>query len=241
MANSLPNGVGDEFYEDVPTAGGGGGTGCSSVVPGISGLTRYWTLDEGSGTSAADSSGNSATMTIIGGPTWVAGKIGAHALQFTARSQYATNLNSIANLTDFTFAAWVKPDDLAGSGGHNIVFSGVLQNMWLEILPNGHPNFHYYDNNDYTDTSTTIATGAWRHVAVTVDGADGTTGTLKIYVDGSLTLTATPTITQRTDCFAISTYGPGVGNYGFIGTIDELPVFNRALNSTEVNSIATCN
>jgi hypothetical protein len=232
-------------YVVAAVAGGGGGSACSSVVPGIANVARYWALNDAtSGTSpatAADSSGNSATATIVGAPSWSAGKAGAGSLTFSSRSQYATNLNVLNDITNLTIAAWVNPSDLSGQSGHNIVVSGVLQNLWLEITTSGHPLFHYYDNNDYTDTSTTLTTGSWHHIAVTVNGQDGTTGTLKIYVDGSLKQTFTPTVSKRNEAYAISTYGPGVGAFGFIGSIDEVVVALRDFTGTEINSIATCN
>ena len=39
----------------------------------ISGLVGWWNFDEGSGTSAADSSGNGNTGTTDGAPTWTTG------------------------------------------------------------------------------------------------------------------------------------------------------------------------
>ncbi len=46
------------------------------VITTGSGLAGYWTFDEGSGTSAGDSSGNGHTATLVNGPSWVSGKIG---------------------------------------------------------------------------------------------------------------------------------------------------------------------
>ena len=36
----------------------------------------HWTFDEGSGTTAADSSGNGHDGTLINGPLWTTGRIG---------------------------------------------------------------------------------------------------------------------------------------------------------------------
>ncbi len=45
------------------------------------GLVGWWRLDEGSGTTAYDSSGNGRHGTLLGNPQWVTGKIGG-ALEF---------------------------------------------------------------------------------------------------------------------------------------------------------------
>jgi len=44
-------------------------------------LVGYWKLDDGSGTVAADSSGNGNDGTIVNNPTWISGVAGA-ALEF---------------------------------------------------------------------------------------------------------------------------------------------------------------
>ena len=50
-----------------------------------SSLVAHYTFDEGSGTTAGDSSGNGNTGTLTpttGGPTWTSGKVGNGTLQF---------------------------------------------------------------------------------------------------------------------------------------------------------------
>ena len=46
------------------------------------GLVGYWNFDEGTGTTAADSSGSGNNGTLVNGSTWTAGKVGNGALQF---------------------------------------------------------------------------------------------------------------------------------------------------------------
>jgi len=48
------------------------------------GMVGHWKFDEGSGTSAVDSSGNNNTGTLTNGPTWTTGKIGG-GLSFEER------------------------------------------------------------------------------------------------------------------------------------------------------------
>src|SRR5690349_16688012 len=47
----------------------------------LSTVVGYWKLDDGTGTVAADSSGQGNNGTLVNGPTWTAGKVGG-ALQF---------------------------------------------------------------------------------------------------------------------------------------------------------------
>ena len=66
------------------------------------GLVGYWTFDEGSGTTAVDSSGNGNTGTLNGSMTgndWVPGKYGS-SLDFDGSDDYI-NVDDVANLTHF--------------------------------------------------------------------------------------------------------------------------------------------
>jgi hypothetical protein len=78
------------------------------------GLVAYWAFDDGSGTVAADSSGNGHDGTLNLAPQWVEGLYG-RALDFT----YA-NTNECVVVPAFevtgggiTLAAWVKPKSFA--------------------------------------------------------------------------------------------------------------------------------
>src|SRR5271157_3820232 len=50
----------------------------------------WWKFDDGSGTKAADSSGNRHTATLVNGVDWVTGKIGAAVSANAARRQYVS-------------------------------------------------------------------------------------------------------------------------------------------------------
>src|SRR5271166_6371711 len=47
-----------------------------------------WTFDDGSGTKAADSSGNGHTATLANGVSWVTGEIGGAVSATAAKQQY---------------------------------------------------------------------------------------------------------------------------------------------------------
>jgi hypothetical protein len=81
------------------------------VQPGGCLLAAYWKLDETSGTTAADSSGNNCNGTLCGGPVWQAtgGKL-TGALQFDGVNDYIDCGNPAAlNIQDkITLACWIK-------------------------------------------------------------------------------------------------------------------------------------
>jgi hypothetical protein len=82
--------------------------------------------------------------------------------------------------------------------------------------------------------------GTWHHVAVTVDRTSATGGSL--YVDGAVVLTFDPTnrpgsLENRESLF-IGRHA-GTPSTSFIGLVDEVEIFNRALTAGEVLSIFT--
>ena len=70
----------------------------------------HWKLDEGSGTTAYDSSGNGNHGTLTNGPSWTSGKIGG-AVSFDGADDYVqvpdSNTLDLANA--LTLAMWIKP------------------------------------------------------------------------------------------------------------------------------------
>lgn len=78
-----------------------------------SGLVGHWAFDEGTGTTAADGSGNGRKGTLEYGPTWApsgACRIGG-CLSFDGTDDYVRVANSAAlRITgNITISAWIKP------------------------------------------------------------------------------------------------------------------------------------
>ena len=82
-------------------------------------LVGWWRLDDGSGTTAADSSGNGNDGTIQGDPQWVAGKVGG-ALEFDGDGDYVDCGNdAVFDITEeITLSVWINANDIL-NGEHN--------------------------------------------------------------------------------------------------------------------------
>ena len=105
-----------------------------SDQPGPSGLIAQWVFDEGFGTAVFDNVGTQqGTLTNMDPATdWVPGKIGT-ALDFDGTNDTVlVSDSSSLNLTEFTFAHWVKSTTPGGvgatrqtvsKGGQNYIFS----------------------------------------------------------------------------------------------------------------------
>jgi len=80
-----------------------------------------WLFDEGSGTTARDTSGNGNDGTISGA-TWTSG-INGNALSFNGAAQVSLGSSAALNPANFTITAWVKPGDISGS--YNYIYSNT--------------------------------------------------------------------------------------------------------------------
>ncbi|MGH9844866.1 MAG: LamG-like jellyroll fold domain-containing protein [Blastocatellia bacterium] len=216
------------------------GTGSSGGGGDITtGLVGHWKLDETSGTTAADSSGNGLTGTLTNGPSWVAGKVG-NGLSFDGVNDYV-NLGNPTHLrfTDaITLSAWVKIDTFTNSG--RIITKGGQPGSrgWaLTVESGGYANFQIAK-----DTSTLIsvisgalATGQWIHLAGVYEPGVA----LRIYVNGALVASNTTSIPSAQFNSALNVNigrRPSNATY-FDGTIDEVRTYNRALSAADVAAL----
>ncbi len=203
-------------------------------------LIASWKLDENTGTTASDSSGNNNIGTIFGA-TWTSGKIGS-ALNFDGINDYvdAGNPASLQITGAISMEGWVKINDLSVTSslfgrGHGL--SSGNQGYFLSYYAK--TKSLYFDTYSTTTRDALYKTNAiidnnWHHIAVTWDGTTSANGK-KMYIDGVQ-------VAQKTSAIA----SMGNPSYNFrIGidstndrpakaNIDEVKVFNRALSASEV-------
>ena len=72
-------------------------------------LRAHWTFDEGIGTTAADSSGNGFTGTLVGGVNWTEGKTGDAVTMDGSGGYVETGAGSfITDTAPFSIAFWMN-------------------------------------------------------------------------------------------------------------------------------------
>ena len=198
------------------------------------GLIGYWALDELTGTLVSDSSGNGYDGVTLGSPEWDPGQV-AGGLTFDGVDDGVTV--AAAPLLDspsvLTLAAWVQH----GASG---TFRSILDKR--DQATDGYDLY-------LTDTSraflrvnqhtlagnTVVADGAWHHVVGIFDGTS-----LHLYVDG--VLDASKTIGATTlDTTAPLRLGEhfSSNNFRLAGTLDEVRIYDRALDAAAVQSLAS--
>jgi len=222
----------------------------------------WWKFDEGTGTTAADSSGNGNTMADPGTLTWATGILGgAVSIPGTTTNDMET-VNGDATVFDgsssWTASAWVNVNVLPGSQQSTIInhyaeannatetpaWSLAIDNGWNNCLS---PQFLFYG-------SQFDGSGSWSgagcvgsislHTWYLVTGEyDNSTGTFYLYVNGALVNTgpangagfmAYAPCTTAGDCPVSVGSNANNNNLFFNGLVDDARVYNRLLSAAEV-------
>jgi len=197
-------------------------------------LVMYWPLDEGSGTTAVDVTGNGNDGTINGTANWVPGQNNL-ALDFDGSSTYIGVSDEIVRGT-WTLAMWIRPRDIPYTSDfyavwHNDGWSGGVMHLHLRNTTSL-LNADFNTGPDVTST-TVLQEDEWYHAAVTV--TDEGTGGSTMYINGILE--------DETAGGSGGDYlGPGMfGNWSggarfYHGLMDDIRVYDHVLSETEVLS-----
>jgi len=210
-------------------------------------LVGLWHLDEGTGSTSADSSGSLHPATLVGSPTWTTG-VSGDALTFNGTNNYVdASLGSVfANNSKLSATAWVYAtsttkgpifgvSSTAGGGGWNMPFlsiNGATVYGWLWQVNSNNP------------LSATVTLNAWHFLAITYDPTSP--GTETFYVDGVQQATGTgqfSSATAQNPAFTTvywETVIPGampaaISTQHYLnGTIDEVRAYSHVLSAGEV-------
>lgn len=224
-------------------------------------IVGLWHFDEGTGLTAADSSGdgNDGTLTNMDPATdWVAGKFGM-ALDFDGINDYVRVPDSETyEVSTGTIKLWFKTDtnfaDTSRMNGYLIgkqasdgisTFSVVMLGAFHHSDNGGKLLFWIRDsdgsNSISLESPTRLDDGFWHHVAC-VWGSEG----MKLYIDG-VEVASDP----YTGWWDGNTTDLGIGDilkgggalpYAFDGVIDEVRIYDRVLCDDEIAAQAglTC-
>jgi prepilin-type N-terminal cleavage/methylation domain-containing protein len=210
-------------------------------------IVGNWNLDEGTGTTANDSSGYYNTGTLMNGTAWTsdtpykaAGQgAGKYALSFDGTDDYVQlpDVPSLNLRTMISVSIWLKTTDTNGviltrGGG-----SGASDLQYLLIIENGEPVFYLYKadgSGRAVDSATSITDNNWHHVFATWDGSMA-----RIYVDGTEKASGSLTGTLRDSGYTprLGRYSTSSGQY-YGGIMDEVRVYSSgALSAAEIQKL----
>jgi Protein of unknown function (DUF4038)/Concanavalin A-like lectin/glucanases superfamily/Putative collagen-binding domain of a collagenase/Fibronectin type III domain len=208
----------------------------SAAVPAKGGLVAAYGFEEGSGTQVADSSGKGNGGTVASA-TWVHSGAFGSALSFNGSTSVVTvpDSPSLHLKRAMTLEAWVKPSAVSGDW-RDVVYKGD-DAYYLEAtshgdgLPAGGGVFNGSRGDGQVFGPAELPTGAWTYLAVTYDGS-----TLRLYVDGEQVASTPQTGTIMTSSDPLQIGGDHIFGQYFGGLIDEVRVYNVALNSDAIRT-----
>jgi len=205
-----------------------------------SGLVGYWTFDEGTGNLAYDVSGNNNNGLLNNGPTWTTGRYGG-ALNFDGVDDFVQIATSpTLNLTSgMTIACWARVSGETGQYevlvSHGFSYSG--SNYLLEFLPDGlTPSFTAFNADLQRRDATSgmqVPMDNWTFLVGVFD-----TNSVKLYVntllvaERSFSPAAPLNVAGKT--ITIGCHLLQAERNWFNGTIDEVMLYDRALNPSEI-------
>lgn len=200
-------------------------------------IVAAWGFDEGIGTTARDSSENNLPLTISGGGTWVAGHSGGTAMA-NSGSGGAIRASWTSLSSPVTIMCWARPTDLATGTNRPLigVWSGTDATtstqcaLWAQRGDFSTSNVLQgnvrIDGGLVAINHTALALNTWVHVALSFDGS-----TIRLFRGG-------------TEVNSVSnTGGINAGTYNFLAVpspanaeVDDVRIFNTALNATQIAS-----
>lgn len=200
------------------------------------GLVGYWKFNEGTGTNASDSSGN-GNHGAIDGASWVDGKYGK-ALSFDGTNDKVTipNDSSITFTNqDFSLAFWFKS---AENKDQIPLSKGLYATEGWFIYVEATPAIYLRLNKAGTTQKLARVTGfpvigTWEYIVFIRSGSS-----VSLYRNGVFQrteATAWNDMATSTSDLLIGDYNGG--GYNVHGIIDDVRVYNRALNETEITSL----
>ena len=200
------------------------------------GLVAHCTFDEGSGAVARDASGNEIDGKIVGAE-YVKSPRG-YALRFDGKDDYVAfeKTDALAVKGDLTVEAWIRTDYTDRPATHRLIVGDaagmtIFRNHNLRIDHRQRLRFEWGDGLHYAEMTAdaAILDGTWKHVAVVVESRTAA----YLYIDGrqiERLEAQTPVLPTRSGPFRIGGWGHG----HFIGDIDEVRIYNRAIAEREI-------
>jgi hypothetical protein len=209
-----------------------------------------WSFDEGSGTTAADSSSTGSDLTLVNGTAWVPGRSGT-AIRFDGVNDLARAVGSNAfdSLSAVTVSAWIRPSSGGEAGKGRIVDkanSVTPTNGWIFYLSANGTGLSFLADYSSTNLARSAAAGSiamdtWQHVALTWDGGASASG-VRMYVNGAevaYSSSVNGTGSRVTDALEELKIGNDKSTARtFNGAIDEVRVWNRVLSPAEIAALA---
>lgn len=192
-------------------------------------LQAWWKFDEGTGTTAADSTVNGHAGTFPNGANWITGRQGNFAIHVAATGQVQAS-PLVTGITNYSWAMWLRGTGAPGNTTEQPFIHGTTAvNFGFSW---SHPNAGANQAALHTLSDGTIiraripqalSAGTWYRLVATYDGSN-----LRMYLNGALQAT-TIASSMRTSPTGVILIGNNMN-----GDIDDVKIYNYALTENEI-------
>ena len=202
------------------------------------GLLGHWLLDS-NGAELVDASTNRNDAAVVGNPQSISGPRGGALL--LDGNDYAVVPNEAGlNVTDsITIATWIRPEQVKTQYVIKKAISDSVDGYELSLSSRGTVFVRFNrdsSGNDYRldSNSKYPKTGSdWMHIAATYNGS-----TIRMYVNGELETSKSANVEVAANDLDLH-LGSGVDGYrSFVGGLDDIRIYDRALSAEEVRTLA---
>jgi hypothetical protein len=212
-------------------------------------IIGWWALDDGTGSTAADSTAYGNDGTLVGSPAWTNDAERSWCLDFSGDDNYVTipNESFFDIIGDITVMAWMKDDYTDWRNLSTIIAKGMdSSGGWaLQKARRDNAMSFYVDVTgmpwDGIKAGVGIFDNQWHHVAGVYDGSNA-----YIYIDGGLDSNSVACsgsmATNDWDVYIgenSQSLDGGSNGREWDGLLSDVRVYNYALTQSEVNDIYT--
>jgi sucrose-6-phosphate hydrolase SacC (GH32 family) len=199
-------------------------------------------FNETAGTTSADLAGRAWDATLVNGASRVAGK-GGNVVSLSGSSQYVSlPAGAVYSLTDFTVSAWVKINTLSQWSRIFDFGTGITNYMFLTPKAGGTGNVRFAittsggNGEQKIDGTAPLPTGAWTHVAVSVQGSLGVLYVNGVEVGRNSAMSKNPSLLNATtqNWLGRSQFS---GDPYLNGQIDDFRVYSGGLSASAVQAL----
>ncbi|MEM8501183.1 MAG: LamG-like jellyroll fold domain-containing protein, partial [Pseudomonadota bacterium] len=209
-----------------------------TISPSVSDITGFWQLDENSGLNAADSSGAAANgmLMSLDNSNWQPGVYGSAICLNGQSGQEISIPTATAGLLtpSVSIAGWVMINAPLSTWAW-VAAQG--DNYGLFVDANG-LTFYFYNGSTWRSVrhnTSEMNDGQWHHVAGSFDQA---TGNVDVFLNGALVNTANFQESISHTIGSGFSIGAMQGQRNFNGCLDEIQVYGRALDDSEVMTLS---
>jgi lysophospholipase L1-like esterase len=210
-------------------------------------LVAYWSMDYYNATGIFDNSSNNNFALFngnLGTENITTGKRG-NALDFDETTGTYLIGSEILPTNSYTKSSWIYMEEQTQTSLYNIISGDVEANGHALWVPDNLQSAYCSNtggtewavraghNNDWCAviSDTAVPLNTWTHVAVTYDSS---TTTMKLYFNGVLEDTNTSVMSFADPTVQVGAF---VGGNRWNGSMDEVLIFNRALQDSEIQGL----